>query len=90
MRIVLSTFRTAEHVEGVDINVEPAFSFSNERVLPLEGFLVFGSYRDYDITPDGERFVVIMPADSAESGEPVRPRIHIVLNWFEELKERVR
>ncbi len=77
-------------LKAVDINVEPAFSFSNERVLPLEGFLVFGSYRDYDITPDGERFVVIMPADSAESGEPVRPRIHIVLNWFEELKERVR
>ncbi len=80
---------TQSTLKVVDVNLEPAFSFTNERALPLEGFLVFPGYRDYDITPDGEQFVVILPADSAETGNPSRPRIHIVLNWFEELKERV-
>ncbi len=48
-----------------------------------------GSYRDYDISPDGERLLMVFPADQPDSGEPARPQINIVLNWFEELKERV-
>ena len=44
--------------------------------------------RDYDITPDGERILMIVPADEPEL-EHVRPQIHVVLNWFEELKARV-
>ncbi len=32
---------------------------------------------------------MVFPADWAESGELTRPPINIVLNWFEELKERV-
>ena len=75
--------------KSVEVTTDPAFTFTNERVLPIEGFLIAFRSRDYDITPDGERFVFIMPAESTESGEPLRPRIHIVVNWFEELKERV-
>ncbi len=48
-----------------------------------------GTYRDYDRSPDGERLLMVFPADQADSGEPARPQINIVLNWFEELKERV-
>ncbi len=46
-------------------------------------------YRDYDISPDGKRLLMMFPADQPDSGEPSRPQINIVLNWFEELKERV-
>ena len=46
-------------------------------------------YRDYDMSPDGERLLMVFPADRPDGGEPVRPQINIVLNWFEELKERV-
>ena len=42
--------------------------------------------RDYDITPDGERFVMIFPDDPSDTD--VNSSINIVLN-FEELKERV-
>ena len=31
---------------------------------------------------------MVFPADETESGEPARPQINVVLNWFEELKER--
>ncbi len=47
------------------------------------------NYRDYDISLDGERLLMVFPADRLDTGEPTRPQINVVLNWFEELKERV-
>ena len=43
-----------------------------------------GALRNYDVMPDGERFIMVRPADTG------RPRMNVVLNWFEELKARVR
>ena len=55
--------------------------------VPLPDALMPEGSRDYDITPDGERILMIVPAD--EPGlENARPQIHVVLNWFEELKTR--
>jgi hypothetical protein len=76
-------------LRSVDIVTEPAFGFSNEQTLPVEGFNVVANYRDYDISPDGTRLLMVFPADRPDSGEPARSQINIVLNWFEELKERV-
>ena len=76
-------------LRSVDIVTEPAFAFSNEQTLPVEGFNVVSWYRDYDVTPDGERLLMVFPVDQPDSGEPARPQINIVLNWFEELKDRV-
>ena len=76
-------------LRSVDIVTEPDFGFSNEQTLPIQGFIVVARHRDYDITPNGEQFLMVFPADQADSGEPSCPRINIVLNWFEELKERV-
>jgi serine/threonine-protein kinase len=76
-------------LRSVDIITEPAFAFSNEQTLPVEGFTVAGGYRDYDMSPDGERLLMVFPVDRPDTGEPARPQINIVLNWFEELKERV-
>ncbi len=39
---------------------------------------------EYDVHPDGERFIMIK-----QGIEGSRPQINVVLNWFEELKERV-
>ena len=74
---------------AINITTDPALRWTNERVLPIEGFVTVSAYRDYDITPDGEQFLMVFSAEQSESGEPVRPQINIVLNWFEELKERV-
>ena len=49
---------------------------------------LYGTDRTYDITPDGERFVMIK--EGAEAGEQAaRPQLSVVLNWFNELTERV-
>ena len=53
--------------------------------------MTFNDFRDYDILPDGEQFVMVFPADRTESTttRPFLNEIHIVLNWFTELFERV-
>ena len=64
--------------------------FTNERVLPIQGFQVFYGNRDYDITKDGKRLMVIVPEGKTETTRPpARPQINVILNWFEELKARV-
>jgi len=76
---------------GIDIATEPAFEFGNEQALGMRGFLDPDRVtRTYDITPDGQRFLMVFPADQADSdAETPDEQINIVLNWFEELKERV-
>ena len=54
---------------------------------PLLDFRYFGSgvsRRIYDLTPDGERLLMIADADGAS--QPLR--IDVVLNWDQELLER--
>ena len=43
---------------------------------------VFGS-ESFDVTADGERFVVV------ESKSQARAELHVILNWFEELERLV-
>ena len=48
----------------------------------IRKLILFGGSRRYDVSPDGQRFLVIKAgADEAQ--------IHVVLNWFEELEARV-
>jgi len=46
---------------------------------------------NWDIHPDGKRFLMIKPpaAAGSESTSAGPRKINIVLNWFEELKDRV-
>jgi hypothetical protein len=39
---------------------------------------------NYDVTPDGQRFLMIKATEEEVAGQ-----INVILNWFEELKERV-
>ncbi|MCH6569537.1 MAG: hypothetical protein IH794_05485, partial [Acidobacteria bacterium] len=40
-----------------------------------------GTTSNYDITPDGQRFVMVQATQ-----ESAQAQIQVVLNWFEELK----
>jgi hypothetical protein len=72
--------------------VVPAF-FSNPVRLPVREVSQQISglrARDYDITPDSKQFITIFPGDQAQSSERHIPlQIEVVLNWLEELKQRV-
>jgi hypothetical protein len=41
---------------------------------------------DYDVSLDGQRFLMVKPSEQAQAGPT---QINVVLNWFEELKRRV-
>jgi hypothetical protein len=42
--------------------------------------------RNYDVTTDGQRFLMVRQADADDS----TVRINVVVNWLEELKEKTR
>jgi serine/threonine-protein kinase len=87
-RVPRGTEGTGTHLVQVEIVPGSAFAWQNERELPIKGFLLFGGQRDYDVMPDGKRFVMVFPPRN-EAGELARPRINVVVNWLEELKARV-
>ncbi len=64
-------------------------TFGPEQALPLPNadFIndIGNGYRMYDPTPDGKRFLVMLRRNENTR----RQQINIVLNWFEELKQRV-
>jgi Tol biopolymer transport system component len=74
---------------AVTVRTQPTFSFTNPVAVP-RGFGVAdpASPRPYDITPDG-RLVGIGAPGQTQSGSLGPAQIHVVLNWFEELKARV-
>jgi Tol biopolymer transport system component len=81
----------AEDIAVMTVSVEtgPTFKAGNPEILfkaPDFGFSV-EDFNSWDISPDGKRFLM-MKRDESIEGAP-RPRINIVLNWFEELKQRV-
>ena len=43
----------------------------------------------FDVTPDGQRFLMLKPVSLDNSTSPMLPRIVVVQNWFEELNRRV-
>ena len=70
------------------ITTQPSFSFSPPVLMPRR-FINFGqtSQRNYDVMPDG-RILGVVAAGQTQSAE-FTPQIQVVLNWFEELKQRV-
>ena len=70
---------------AVDITTEPTFNAGKPRLL-FEGRydtrVTIGYRANYDVTADGQRFVMI-------KGEEGQGQINVVLNWFEELKRLV-
>jgi eukaryotic-like serine/threonine-protein kinase len=81
--------QTTDRIVAVDINTAPTFSFGKPVPLPIERAAVIGSYpgRNFDITPDGKQFLVVMPTASATDSSS--RQINVVLNWFSELQQRV-
>ena len=48
-----------------------------------------GGMAYYDIAPSGQSFVMVEDLSSAGDRADRRMQFHLVLNWFEELKQRM-
>ncbi len=67
---------------AIDIEAEPTLAWRD----PVALFEVPPTATSYDAAPDGHRFVFVLPEEESEDQSR---QIRVVLNWFEELKERV-
>jgi hypothetical protein len=64
------------------------FTSGNPVALFELSYLLPGRPRDYDVAPDGKRFLVLKP-QAADSRPQAPATLVVVLHWFEELKARV-
>lgn len=76
---------------AVSVGTQPSFRFGNQIVVPGGSILSggAGSSREFDITPDG-KFVVVVSAGQDDSGASAANQIQVVLNWFEEVKQKTK
>ena len=71
---------------AVAVSINENFSAGVPKPLFSHPGLRDSEYR-YDVSADGQRFVVI---EDVEDMQAKRPSIHIVQNWFEEFRDRRR
>ncbi len=77
-------YRNGDKMMVVSVQTEPIFKAESPRLL-FEGTYILGAFdwaSNYDISPNGERFLMLRQAE-------VQTQIIVVLNWFEELKRLV-
>ena len=90
-----SDFGGSALIQAIPIQTDPTLVRGN----PLEAFELPGSgpflsvngIPQYDVTPDGARLLMSIPASlvtATEDGDDYR-RVNVILNFFEELKERL-
>jgi Tol biopolymer transport system component/predicted Ser/Thr protein kinase len=80
-------YRSGNKMMAVDITTQPGISAGKSRML------FEGQYQpppttspNYDVSSDGQRFLMLKPVEQTQVGPT---QINVVLNWFEELKQKV-
>jgi eukaryotic-like serine/threonine-protein kinase len=80
-------YRWQDQVWAVDVRTDTGFTPGKPRLLfDKPGYGTSGELRNWDISPDGQRFLMVKLDD--RKPEPVTEMI-LVQNWFEELKRLV-
>ena len=76
--------------EAVRVVTQPTFAFGNPVAVPRTFNLGPPPVRRmYDVTPTGKFVGIAVPGTAGVSGQAANPPMHVVLNWFQELKQRV-
>jgi serine/threonine-protein kinase len=74
-------YRSDKKLMAVDVQTQPDLSVSSPRLLFEADFV--SDFGGYDMTPDGQRFVII------QGEEQSPPEIRVILNWLELLERHV-
>jgi len=80
-------YRSGDKMMAVEITTQPSFAAGKPRML-FEGRYETPPFpiANYDVSSDGRRFLMLKPIEQAQA---VPTQINVVLNWFEELKQKV-
>jgi Tol biopolymer transport system component len=80
-------YRSGDKMMAVEIATHPGFAAGKPRVLFEGPYLPTPlTAANYDVSPDGQRFLMLKPVEQAQTAAT---QINVVLNWFEELKQKV-
>jgi serine/threonine protein kinase len=87
-------YRSGDSFMAVEVETAPVFKPGKPKLLFKGNYYsesIPTEFTMWDISPDGKRFLMIKPpASTGAAPTAATPRkINIVLNWFEELKQRV-
>jgi serine/threonine-protein kinase len=78
-------FRNGDQMMVVPVKTQPTFSAGRPRLLFTGPFVRQAGLISYDVSPDGESFVMLDSGE--ESGAATQ--VNVLINWFEELKRLV-
>ena len=83
-------------IMAVTVQLTPTFSAGNPTKLfdapsiLLDGrFIASGTHRTYDVSRDGQRFLMIKENAGSSEGNAPPASMVVVQNWFEELKAKM-
>ena len=80
-------YRSGDKMMAVDVTTQPSFTAGRPHMLFQGPYLPTPlTNPNYDVSRDGQRFLMLKPVES-QASEPTQ--INLVLNWFEELKQKV-
>jgi hypothetical protein len=73
----------------VPIQTKPAFKAGTPTRLLERRYFSASQGRSYDVSPDGQRFLMIKQMQAPDEAVNTSLSIVVVQNWFEELKSKV-
>jgi hypothetical protein len=77
------------YLMAAPVSMTKSFTFGDPVKVLNTRYYSSQQFRTYDVTPDGRRFLMVkeLPRDPSDGASS--PNIVVVLNWSEELKQRV-
>jgi len=78
-------YRSGDKMMASEITTQPGFAAGKPRMLFQGQYDPNIPRANYDVSPDGQRFLMIKTNEQ----ESAPTQINVVLNWFEELKQKV-
>ena len=80
-------YRRGDEMWAVSVTTEPSLQPGRPTLL-FEGSFEPGlTFHNYDVSPDGERFVMVQREEVPEAAPE---RVNVVLHWLDELERRVQ
>jgi serine/threonine-protein kinase len=76
-------YRSGNQILGVPIQTNPVFSNGTPQVAINGPYAAYSTHVNYDIHPDGQRFVMVKVGESES-------QLVVIVNWFEALKDLER
>ena len=76
-------YRTGAAVMTASVTASPALAITGRDTLFTGRFTTSPWHQNYDVSPDGEGFVMLRPVEEQR-------QLVVVLNWIEELRRRTR